>query len=55
VDSLGGFTLRDLPPDTYQVQAQAIGYRRVERTVRLEMGRVDTLAMVLAYHYCWGY
>jgi hypothetical protein len=55
VDSLGGFALRDLPPDKYEVQARMVGYRYSERTVRLEMGRVDTLVIVLPYYSCSGY
>ena len=55
VDSLGAFALKDLPAGTYKVLARMVGYRFRERTVRLEMGRVDTLAMALAYYSCSGY
>jgi hypothetical protein len=55
VDSVGAFAIRDLPPGTYKVLTAAIPYRHQERTVRLPVGRVDTLTIALAYHSCWGY
>jgi hypothetical protein len=55
VDSVGAFTVSDLPPGTYRIVTAAIPYRNQERTVRLMVGRVDTLRIALAYVSCWGY
>jgi hypothetical protein len=55
VDSVGGFAMTDLQPETYKILTRAIPYRRQERTVKVTAGRVDTMNIALAYYDCSGY